>query len=345
MQPKSRPWWPFVKLLVGVAILFYVGRRFALDLSQPELYTQPLTVGWLVASGLLYLAGIGVPCIYWGWLLGQLGPRPDALPLARAYYVGQLGKYVPGKALSLLMRATYGRAAGVSPGVAGMTAFYEVLVTMGSGALLAAGIYSVLTWQAPPVGAGEAWEQAWTAVVRGTEPEGGFASRALRIVAVALAVGVLWPTAPPIFNRLADRLSLPFRDPTTVLPRLRAWHLIFGLLIGTTGWVLLGLALACSLHGAAVGLAWDAATLARLTGILAVGYVAGFVVLVSPGGLGARELFLTWLLAPEVAAAQDLPYKLASGKVALVVLLMRLAWTVAEVVAAAALFRVRGRPA
>src|SRR5262245_45219164 len=184
MQAKRRPWWPLVKLLVGVAILFYVGRRFAQDLAQPELYAEPIVAWWLVASGLLYLLGFGVPCLYWGWLLAKLGPRPEALPLARAYYVGQLGKYVPGKALSLLMRASYARSAGVSPGVAGMTAFYEVLVTMGSGALLATIVYSAVTLQAPPIGAREAWAQAWSALRHGEEPEGGFAPRTLRIVAV-----------------------------------------------------------------------------------------------------------------------------------------------------------------
>src|SRR5262249_3262647 len=73
MNAARRPWWPVVKLVVGLAILVFVGRRFALDLSRPELYTEPIGVGWLVASGLLYLLGLGVAATYWGWLLARLG--------------------------------------------------------------------------------------------------------------------------------------------------------------------------------------------------------------------------------------------------------------------------------
>ena len=59
----------------------------------------------------------------------------------------------------------------------------------------------------------------------------------------------------------------------------------------------------------------------------AVMYVAGFVVLVAPGGVGARELVLqqalTPVLRPEAGDA-------ANGLAAVIALVLRLVWTVAE---------------
>lgn len=344
MQGKRRPWWPIVKGLIGLAILVFIARRFAQDLSQPELYQEPIALGWLVAAGGLYVLGLGCACAYWGWLMGQLGPRPRVWPVIRAYFVSHLGKYVPGKALTLVMRAALGKDAGVAPGLAGMTAFYEVLLTMGAGVLLAAIYYLAMAIATPTIDAAEARAQAWAALIRLQAPEKGFAPRALFIVAIALAIGILWPTIPPIFNRLADKLSLPFRDPSRRIPRLTTYHMLGGLVFGAVGWLFLGGALACALHAVdRAGLAWDLPTFVRVLSILAIAYVAGFIVLLAPAGIGVRELFLTWLLTPEIAAAHDLPRELAEGKVVLVVLLLRLTWTVAEVVLAGLFYRWRGR--
>jgi hypothetical protein len=118
-----------------------------------------------------------------------------------------------------------------------------------------------------------------------------------------------------------------------------------GLGLGCVGWSLMGLSLACALASVQqAGLPWTLPTLADLAASLAISYVAGFLVLVAPGGLGVRELFLTWLLTPSVAAAGALSPELARGKVVLVVLLLRLAWTLAEVLLAFLLYWIRGKP-
>jgi uncharacterized membrane protein YbhN (UPF0104 family) len=340
MHTARRSWWPILKFLVGLAILVFVGRRFALDLSRPELYTEPIGVGWLLASGLFYLIALGFAAFYWGWLLARLGAPGAPLPLARAYYVSQLGKYVPGKALAVVMRVAYARSAGVRPGVAAMTTFFEVMLTLGSGALLAVGVYQVLTWQAAPVTFSEAWAQAWSGLWLQT-PEEGFAPRSLRIVSVVLTIGMLWAAIPPVFNRLADGLTRRFRDPATRLPAVTFGHFFMGLLLGALGWLFLGASFVCTLEAVTdAGPAIDAMSFLRLTSILAIAFVAGFLVVFVPAGLGAREFFLMILLTPEVTLSEEV----ARGKVELVVVLLRVVWTVAEVVAAAALLRVRGGP-
>lgn len=345
MQPTRTRWWPILKVVLGAIILFFIGRRFAHDLSQPQLYTEPITWGWLLPAGLLYFAGLSIACLYWGILLAQLGPSPASLPLARAYFLGQLGKYVPGKALTLVIRAGLAKHAGVSPGLAGLTAFYEVLITMASGGLLASLVSLIWSCNTVLRREDQPWSDAWYALFHLRAPEVGLSPHALLVVSLFLFALFFWAILPPVYNRLADRFSLPFREPTIRLPQLRLPHLGLGLVLGTVSWILLGLALACSLHAVPqAGLPWTFPTVARITAILAVAYVAGFVVLLAPGGLGVRELFLTWLLTPEIAALHTLPRELARGKVVLVVLLLRLVWTTLEVLLAGFLYCTQEKP-
>src|SRR4051794_25004274 len=127
MQQTLRRCWPALKILFTLAILGLIAWRFARDLSnEPELFRRPLALPWLAPAALLYLGGMGLSALYWRRLLLPLGqPAPPAAAF-RAYYVSQLGKYVPGKALALVMRAALMRPAGTSAGYAGLTAFYEV---------------------------------------------------------------------------------------------------------------------------------------------------------------------------------------------------------------------------
>ena len=50
-------------------------------------------------------------------ILRRFGHTPSVLSILRAYYVGHLGKYVPGKAWALFMRASLIHGAGVPPGL------------------------------------------------------------------------------------------------------------------------------------------------------------------------------------------------------------------------------------
>ena len=60
--------------------------------------------GWLVAAGLIYLAGLLPFALFWFRVLRVLGQRPTLRETLRAYYIGHLGKYVPGKAMVVVMR-------------------------------------------------------------------------------------------------------------------------------------------------------------------------------------------------------------------------------------------------
>ncbi len=340
-----RRWgWPTLKILLTLAILVGVGRQFARDLREfgkrPELIAEmrwDWLALWLTASGILYLLALGCSSLYWHRLLRVFGEKPTLLQTLRAYYVGQLGKYVPGKAVSLLMRGGLVSGPNVRVGPAIVTSFYEVLTTMATGALLAAIVFIIY----PPHIGDLPWHPVFT---------------------VLLLLGLLGiPLLPGVFNLLMARLAR--RIPAVnayQMPRMRARTLIEGMLITGVCWILLG----ASVWSALYAVVPDAPPLTptlwiQMIGIVGLSYVAGFLILVAPGGLGVREFFLLEMLpyvgdfwsrlaactlgvggsplgqGPVLAAVAVVagnPIKW----IALAVLLLRVVWTVAELLAAAA---------
>ncbi len=309
----STPWrlwaWPVLKAVLATAILVMVGRQFYRDLSRPELHQIELRPGWLVLSGLLYLLGLGLSAWFWHHLLWVFGERPALFTALRAYFLGHFGKYVPGKAWALLLRGNLVRGPQVRLGVAILSSFYEVLTTMAAGALVAAVVFVFLPPEVPQL--------EWHPLLTG-------------LLLLGLC-GV--PLLPGVFNLLVGRLAERFRTIDDFrLPRLQPRTLALGLVMTSGGWGLLGLS---------TWVLWQGvlpeppeltmATWARFAAAVGLAYVAGFLVLVTPSGVGVREYFLLHLLAftgPEtfVAAA---------------VLLLRVAWTSAEVILAGILLYVR----
>lgn len=301
-----RRWWKtLLKAGLALAILVFVGRQFYRDLQRPELAELTWRPGWLALSALCYLAGLGFSWWFWQRLLNHCGARPTLFTSFRAYYIGHLGKYVPGKAWALLLRGTLVQGPCVRLGTAILTAFYEVLTTMAAGALIAAVVFAL----EPPRVADLAWPPWLTGVL------------------LLGLIGV--PLLPMVFNFLVARLAAKLPSVQALdLPRLRLSTLLEGLGLTLLGWGLLGLGLWAMLQAALPDPPpLTAAIWLQVTAALALSYVAGFLALVMPGGVGVREFFLLQLLA----------WAGPQGLIAVAVLLTRLTWTAGELLLAAAL--------
>jgi hypothetical protein len=309
--------WPALRAILILAILASVGWQLARDLGQLDLGELTLRPGWLGACGCLYLVGLSASACFWFRLLRVFGQRPVGLATVRAYFLGHLGKYLPGKAWALLLRGTMVRGPEVRLGVAIITAFYEVLTTMAAGALVAAALFACF----PPPGLALDWDPVLIGAL------------------LLLLVGV--PLLPGVFNRLVARLARRFRSVGELgLARLHAGTLLQGLALTAAGWALLGISLWTLLQGVLPapqsfsGLTW-----ARLTAMVALAYVLGFLAVFMPGGVGVREFLLQGLLVPELAASE---VSSPEGVAAAAVLLLRLVWTIAEVVCACTVYWLPG---
>jgi len=311
-RTNGKRWlWRICKVVVTGIIVFAVGRQFAIDLAKLDWATLELRPGWLLLAALIYLCGLGFSGLFWYRLLWRFGERPNFWPACRAYYVGHLGKYVPGKAVALLLRASLIRGPNVRLGVAIVSAFYEVLTTMAAGALLAAIVFTIQ----PPQLAGLTWHPVYTGVLLL-----GFA-------------GI--PVMPGVFNfvvgRLAERFQLleSFR-----LPHITLLTLLEGMLFATCGWLLLGLSTWCvfnAVAGEVVYLTWS--TGPQFLATVCLAYVAGFLALIVPGGLGVREEIMR----------QFFPPVLSLDLTVLAIVLLRLLWTGTEIIVAGMLYVKGGR--
>jgi hypothetical protein len=361
MRERLRKLWPLVKALLGLAIVLIIGRRFYLDLrDHPALWERPPRLGWLVLCGAFYLLGLGFSALCWHRLMLSLGQRPQFLVAVRAYYIGHMGKYLPGKAWAVFLRGGLMRGEGVTPVLATVTAFYEVLVTMSAGVLVAAVLFAL---QLPPsetrLGSGQVrhqfgemleeitkpgsvpidWQRLRREVTLSEEPGAPLDRTLALVLSIGPLVPLLLPTLPPVFNRLVHHLSLPFRARDMVLPRFGVRGLVEGLFATGVGWFCQGASLWAALRGTlAEPPPWTADLWGHLTAIMGVSYVAGFVVILAPSGLGVREFFLTLFLVALLGCTSPTD----EAAVLLAVLALRLAWTAAEVVMIALVWRLPG---
>jgi uncharacterized membrane protein YbhN (UPF0104 family) len=114
-------------LLIGVAAVAFVVRRLVTDWAQVSDELADAEVAWLVVAAVA--AAIGMTSIGWGWRHVMIALGAD-VPLRRVvpwYYVGELGKYVPGGIWPVLGRGELARRGGVPKG----RAFTSVALSLG----------------------------------------------------------------------------------------------------------------------------------------------------------------------------------------------------------------------
>jgi hypothetical protein len=341
MRSNSRRWLPWSKALITTAILGFIGRQFYRDLSSEsgrELWTRSFGFGWLAMAGVVYLAGLACSLAFWCRLLRRLKQHPSILSATRAYYIGQLGKYLPGKAWALFLRVALVRSPCVRGSVALAASFYEVLTTMASGAVLAAVVFATSGGRA-----GGDSRALWQ-LIRLEEPsEPGVSGGAFLSLSLGLALLLGMLVLPPVFNRLVRRVASPFDLGPDAVPPIGWAGLLQGLLLTSACWFFFGLSLFAVLRGiGGEAVTWSWQSWWKDAGGTALAYVSGFVILLIPSGLGIREFFLRLFLIQTITSRMPMTEDAARATASLAVLVLRLVWTSAEVAIAALLYCLPG---
>jgi uncharacterized membrane protein YbhN (UPF0104 family) len=339
MRAWLRKSWPLLKVLLALAILVAIGRQFERDLRRPELWQRHLHLSWLLLSAILYLLGLGFSAVYWYRLLVAQGQRPRFLRTVRAHYIGQMGKYLPGKAWALFLRSNMIRGPATQVGVAVLTSFYEVFITMSSGALLAALLFGLQAARFTPSVDGHIFGRIWQIFQGGKAEAAPVDPHAQCLLALMVLAVIGIPSLPPIFHRLVQRLTLPFRSTDSgAVPTPGAACMFQGLALTPGCWLLMGASLWAALQAAGVAPAWGWENWMRYTAFIALAYVSGFLMVFLPSGLGAREALLVLMLVPDISQRLHLGAEDARPLATLTAILLRLVWTAAEVVTVAALY-------
>jgi uncharacterized membrane protein YbhN (UPF0104 family) len=274
---------------------------------------------------------MGFSAVYWYRLLLGLGQQPSFVGAVRAHFIGQMGKYLPGKAWALFLRASEIRGPSVRMGIAIMTSFYDVLTTMTVGALVAA-IFFALRIQ--DFSSAPDWSDFGRLIPREDVLGSTIDPKIYILLSLFLLLLIGIPILPPVFNWIVHRIALPFREAdASPVPGVRWKMLLQGLVLTTGCWLLMGASLWAVLQSATrVPSTWSWMVWADYTAFVALSYVASFVIIVVPSGLGVREFLLLLLLIPEIGRQSDSANADPQAIAVLAVLLLRLVWTTAEVI-------------
>ena len=282
----------FVVVAVGLAV-------WALWSRWPEVVDalHRLDLRDIVLAALATLLNAVLTGLAWRALLADLGARLPVGMAARVFFVGQIGKYVPGSLWPMVVQAELAKRHVARRSTVAAT--FVLLLLSGASALLVVLVTLPLT----PASSGQ----------------GGDALR----WAALLVVPVVALLHPGLLGRLLDRgLRLVGRPP------LEQWTSLRGTAVAT-GWALLAwIAAGLQIWLLAVPLGAPATwrTLALAVGGYALAWAVGLVVVVAPAGAGARE----------VALAAVLSSVLDRGAVVVVVLLSRVLFTAADLALAGA---------
>jgi len=294
-----------VKLLIAAVVFWLVWGTIKQSWSDLREHPRPLHANWLALSGVLYLLALLPEGLFWHWALKALGQDVGLLETLRAYYIGHLGKYVPGKAMVIVLRTGLIYSHRVDTSIAVASVFLETLTMMAVGACIAVPVLAI-----------------W------------FTSNPVLIAAaVGTAIVAGLPTLPPVFSRLARLLGVGRMSPA-VAQKLAGFDyrtLICGWTAMVFGWVVMGTSLWAMLRGldfeANLAQAWY-----LYTAIVAMAVVGGFVSMI-PGGLLAREAVFTGLLASLLHCEPKTALIAAAA--------LRLTWLLAELLISVILYFVR----
>lgn len=262
-----------LRVLIAVVFLGAVVAVLAGQWQDVRPLFSRLSVLSVAGAAAAVLAGIFATFLAWRALIADLGFPLPWTGAMRVFFLGQLGKYLPGSVWPIVAQMELGRDYRVPPRASGAAVVIFLLVVVGTGLVLAVPLLPLL--------GNAALEQYWWTML-------------------VLPAAVLVAT-PPVLNRLitvALRLSgrQPMPRPLSArgISRAAGWSLLAWVAYGVQVWIL------AQQLGAQPGVH----LLLVSTGAFAAGWAIGFFFVVAPAGAGIREAALILLLAGVLSTPQ-----------------------------------------
>lgn len=312
---RRQPLLRAVHFLLLVTTLCAVG--WEIQKAVRQLHDQPdagLTfgTGWLATSAVGYALGLAILGVPWRSILKDAGANLSLLAVTRVYLISHVGKYVPGKAIVIVIRCGLLARSGVSAGVTILTSFYETFATMASGSASAAICLFLLPLPAD------------AATVLSRQP-------LLYGVVLLLLAGFLASITPAGFRMFCAVVSIPFSAAKRPTWRAAPATMAISIIAGIVSWTVVGCSYLAAINAISTKpIGWN--ELPVIVACMAMSIVVGFVSML-PGQIGIRELVLIESLKPLVGD----PVAVAAA------LLHRLVTLITELALAATLYLVSRR--
>jgi len=232
----------------------------------------------IVAALVAVLLGLVATMQVWRVLLAALGSPLEVRPTARVFFLGQLGKYVPGSIWPVVAQMELGTAHRVPRHRSASASVLTMLFCLLAGLLAA-----LVTLPFAP---------------------GARSYRWVFLVAPILLICLL----PPVLNRVLDRLLRLARRPPLEQP-LPGRAVVGALAWALASWALFGLQI--WLLATRLGAPDGRAALVSVGGF-AFAWCVGFVIVFAPAGAGIREALLIATLSPMLGVGKATAVTLVS---------------------------------
>jgi uncharacterized membrane protein YbhN (UPF0104 family) len=281
------------RVRAGLLLVILAFCSYGLVLEWPQVQPALGLLHWYSIAGALAAAMASAGCMMLAWrrLLADLGSKLPAPVAARVTFMSQLGKYIPGAVWSFAAHVELGHDYDVPRRRGAASIIIGLAVAVATGLLIAAAILPLASPAA--------------------------ARKYLLFLAVVPVIAVC--LAPPVLSRLLGfALKIlrqePLEHPVSWrgLAVAMAWTVAGWLLLGLQVWLLLVDVANDGVHSVLISV-----------GAYALACSLALLLVVFPGGIGAREVILVAALAPVVPHGPALAVALVAR---LVTTLSDLAW-------------------
>jgi uncharacterized membrane protein YbhN (UPF0104 family) len=269
--PRGGRWRTPLRLAVAGVFLAVIAVVLAGHWQQARPLLGRISVAAVLAAWALVLAGIYATFRSWRAALADLGGTLPHAGAMRVFYLGQLGKYLPGTIWPAVTQMRLGRDYRVPPRASGAAVVVFMLMLIGTGLLVGVPVI-------PLLGRDAVDEYRWLVLV-------------LPLLALALT--------PPVLNRMLAAALRAARRPPMPAP------LSLGGILRVAGWALVSwccYGVHVYLLARQLGAEGGALLLLQCTGAFAAAFASGPLLLIVPAGAGVREAALLLLLGSTVTA-------------------------------------------
>jgi glycosyltransferase involved in cell wall biosynthesis/uncharacterized membrane protein YbhN (UPF0104 family) len=261
--------WKWLQGALLVLVLFFAGRALALRWEEVANAARALEPGWgwILLSSAIVLATYAALVESWRVLIRAGGGHLPFTTAVRIWTVANLGRYIPGKVWSVGALGIMAQRVGVSAMTAAGAAILGTMLNIGAGFGVTALSATGMLERMPP------YMQA------------GIIIGSVAFVAGLLLLPALVPLGTRLYARIRGLTMAPGPVPTGAL-----W---IAAIVNIGSWFAYGIAFALFSRGVTPGIAGDPL---QFIAVFTASYLAGYLVLVAPGGVGIREGALVTLL-------------------------------------------------
>lgn len=276
-----------VGIIIGVAGIAFVTRRIVRDRSDIAEALSSAEVGWLVVGGVSGLIAMSLIGVNWLLIMRRAGGPAPWRPGLSWFFVGQLGKYVPGGIWPIVGQAELAHR-GATPRSA---AYFSTAMSMVATFLGAATVAAASGLISPT---GSRWFPAAIAAT-------------LVVAFAALATPAARSTVHDLARRATRRdlrLPAPRWFAFLVVRHVPVWLAFSGMNVFAV---------------VAVDVDLDVGLVVQLVFVTCISWMAGFVVVGVPGGIGVRETIFISMTTASLGAGVAVSVAVLSRVVSVVV--------------------------